>query len=121
MDAVLAGDAVDEQLGVGLVGLAHGIEHQAEQGTDDAEARQFDVEHVFRAVYFLLGQGRATGVGLGRTGGDVPDERSAEGAVEQGGFMVEESSGAFADEQADDTGAQVGYLLVVVVDDSQHV
>ena len=46
MQVILAAHPIDEQLRVGLVGMGDSIYHELDERVDDAETRQFDVQHI---------------------------------------------------------------------------
>ena len=93
---------------------AHGVNHQFEQGADDAETGKFNVQYVARAVNLLQGDVCTVLVGIGRYFGYVVDEASFKFSFENPFFIVHKGLHALADKQPDNAGTQIGYLLIGV-------
>ena len=114
VDLVLARNTTDEVLGVETLRMDHSPDELLEKRLHDLVTREFDVEYGLALVDALQGEFAATLIGLGGHGADMVDEATLEGAVEDILLVLDEHTDTLVLEFADDTGAQVDNLLIIV-------
>ena len=115
-DLILTRDAVEEQLGVGPVGVHGSFHHLVYEGGHDAETGELDIDDILAVVNMAIADIDALLIGAPRNVRDMLDERSLEASLEDFLFCGDESSYAFAFEGVDDAGAEIDDLLVDVID-----
>ena len=114
IDVVLAGNPVDEQLRVDLVGRLDCINHQFQQGTDDVETCQLNVQYIFGTVNLVNGHFGTALVGLLVGTADMLDKCSFKRTFQNGFFVFDEYMSAFVYQDADNGCSQIGYLFVYI-------
>ena len=78
-----------QQLRVFFLGTDHRFAHEFEQRIDDVETRKFDVYDFFREINAFVRHRCAVFVGRFETFGQVANERTREGAAQNGRFVLD--------------------------------
>ena len=113
---VLLADAVEQQLGVGAVGMHGGFGEEVDEGVDDAITSQFYIDYVLVAIDASCGNLGTVGVCFAKTRTEVLHQGTLECAVEDGLFVLDEGADAFAFEFADGAGTEIDDALVGIID-----